>query len=68
MKSKFEVTYDSVNKRARRVGIEQIGSYSDYVDIIELFNEKVVYRYSFTRKACEKKSLEQEWNDFGNIF
>ncbi|RNA26343.1 ependymin-like [Brachionus plicatilis] len=63
-KSKFEFTYDSVNKREREVGIEQIGSYSDYVDVIKLFNEKVFYRYSYTRKSCEKKSLDQEWNDF----
>lgn len=57
-----------MNKRTRRIGIEQTGSYSDYVDIIELFNEKVVYRYSYTRKSCEKKTLEQEWNDFGIFF
>ncbi|RNA38667.1 mammalian ependymin-related 1-like [Brachionus plicatilis] len=62
--SRFEFTYDSVNKRTREIGIEQIGSYSDYVNVIKLFNEKVFYRYSYTRKLCEKKSLKEEWNDF----
>lgn len=57
-----------MNKRTRRTGIQQIGSNSDFLDIIEFFNEKVSYKYSFSRKTCEKNSLKQEWKDFGKIF
>lgn len=67
MKSRFEISYDALKQRVRKVGIEQIGSNSDYVDLIQLFNEKIEYRFSDTTKTCEKKALNQEWSDFRNF-
>lgn len=67
MKSEFDVTYDSLNKRTRKVGFEKIGNYSDQVDVIQLLNEKIEYRYSFTKNECQKNAIKQEWNEFRNL-
>lgn len=64
--SRVDYSYDALNKKTRKIGIEKIGNYEDYVDILRIFNEKIEYKYSFVTKTCTKTLINFDWKDFGN--
>ncbi|CAF1002521.1 unnamed protein product [Brachionus calyciflorus] len=64
-RSRVDYSYDSLNRKTRKIGLENYGNYQDYVDVLRLFNEKIEYRYSFTSKTCVKSLINSDFKDFG---
>ena len=57
-------SYDSIGKRERKIEEQIIGTNTEFVDVLRLYNQQIEYRFNLKTRNCVKNAITEPFRNF----